>query len=119
MNTGMGIFKNGQSISAEELVVQLEEFEEFRELTTYHIKETNKTGTHKYDLTNLSGMIEDGFLIFDDIKGILEEHNNYILNLISLNYINQILERWKEGSKKYTVLILLQDGSIQIDGEIG
>lgn len=110
-----------KKISIEELLCQLEEFNKFRILTKYEVVESFKKNNHsEYILYNLSAVIEDGVVIFDDAEQMLEEIEFSVLsNFITLSVIG-IEEYWEcDGENyKYCAMINFNDGFVKLSGLI-
>jgi len=115
MNSNIAEEQTGKQISINELLYQINAFNEWRDITEYQIIEhSQRYGIRKYKIYNLRMVLEDNIIFGSDIIGTLISNDTYLLNMFTTSFIKNIYASWLENNNTYQATINFYNGSINI-----
>lgn len=107
------VFEDCSINSINQLITQLREFLEYKELTCYRITESfNNCMETTYELYNINAEFFDRFVIFDDLEHNLQEDYSRVLNMFIIDQLININQSW---DKNWQALLTFKDGTILIE----
>lgn len=96
-----------------QLISQLSEFQNFKNLTCYRVTEcfNNQQGI-TYELYNLNAEIFGQIVVFDDLEHNLQNDYNRVLNMFIIDQLISVNQSW---GKTWQALLTFKDGTILIE----